>query len=85
MSPHSAHTAASAPAMKWFFHALLCMASKSAFPVFSAIISVCLGSGLVVREMLGFPWEVPLLRQICRFTGKTSSVLMAPGLSSMQS
>lgn len=38
-----------------------------------AIISVGLGSGLVVREMMGVPWEEPLLKQICRFTGEDLS------------
>lgn len=80
MSPHSAHTAAFVPAMKWLFHVLLCMASKSALPsVFRCYL--CLpGLGISDQRNDGLPLGVPLFKQICRFTGENLSVLMAPGL-----
>lgn len=78
----SAHTAASAPAMKWLFHTLLCMASKSPFPypLPSDALSSAGTLGLEVREMGHFSKKCPCSDLFVGLLVRNSSVLMAPGL-----
>lgn len=79
---YSAHTAASAPAMKWLFHILLCIASKSPFPypLPSGALSSVWALGLEVREMGRFPKKCPCSDIFVGLLVRNSSVLMTPVL-----